>query len=334
MDGLAPHSLWETGGLMTKGKRAETIIVTGGAGFIGSQLVARLLADGQRVRVIDNLSTGRIENLDGLSGALDFHKASILDRDALEKVFRGADLCHHLAALPSVVRSVADPQQSHENLVSGTLNVLLTARDAKLRRLVYAASSSAYGDAVADYKRESLPPQPISPYAAAKLAGEYYCQVFARTYGLETISLRYFNVFGPRQDPHSEYAAVIPRFIVTMLAGERPIIYGDGHQSRDFTYVDNVVAGNCAAAQAPGISGQTFNIATGQRVTVLELVDKLNEILGSQLQPIHSDIRPGDIRHSQADTQEAEQRLGYRAGVGILEGLERTVAWFLQQRAP
>ena len=310
-----------------------TAVVTGGAGFIGSHLVERLLAEGYRVRVLDNLSTGNRENLNGISGPLDFHEGSITDRAVLRDILRGAELVFHLAALPSVVRSLSDPARTHEQLVTGTLNVLLEARDAGARRLVYGASSSAYGDAASERKHETIPPQPISPYAAAKLAGEYYCQVFARVYGLEAVSLRYFNVFGPRQDPDSEYAAVIPRFVCDMLTGQGPTIFGDGRQSRDFTFVANVVDGNMLAARAPDISGLTLNIATGTRIRVLDLVAQLNDILGTQIAPIHSEPRRGDIRHSLADITEAEQRLSYRPRVDFAEGLRRTVDWFAERRA-
>ena len=258
-------------------------VVTGGAGFIGSHLVERLLRDGYRVRVLDNLSTGKRQNLEGLTGALDFQEGSILDSELLQKVCQGAVLVFHMAALPSVARSINQPTVTHEQLVTGTLRVLLAARDAGVQRLVYGASSSAYGELQHERKHESLSPQPISPYAAAKLAGEYYCQVFAQVYGLEAVSLRFFNVFGPRQDPDSEYAAVIPRFVKQMLAGQRPTIFGDGKQSRDFTYIENVIDGILLAANAPGISGLTFNIATGTCVRVLDLVHQINEILDTQI---------------------------------------------------
>ena len=318
---------------MTTGAAPGIAVVTGGAGFIGSHQVERLLAEGYRVRVLDNLSTGNRENLNGIAGPLDFQEGSITDRAALHDIFRGAELVFHMAALPSVARSLTDPALTHEQLVTGTLNVLMEARDTGARRLVYGASSSAYGDAASERKNESLPPRPISPYAAAKLAGEYYCQVFARVYGLETVSLRYFNVFGPRQDPDSEYAAVIPRFVCDMLAGQRPTIFGDGRQSRDFTFVANVVDGNMLAARAPNISGLTLNIATGRRIRVLDLVAQLNDILSTQLAPIHSEPRSGDIRHSLADITEAKQRLSYQPCVGFAEGLRRTVDWFAERRA-
>lgn len=308
-------------------------VVTGGAGFIGSHLVERLLSEGYRVRVLDNLSTGKRENLQGMAGPLDFQVGSISDRSTLRGLFHGAEFVFHMAALPSVARSLSNPTLTHEQLVSGTLNVLLEARDAGIRRLVYGASSSAYGDAESERKHESLPPRPISPYAAAKLAGEYYCQVFAQVYGLETVSLRFFNVFGPRQDPDSEYAAVIPRFVRDMLAGNRPTIFGDGLQSRDFTFVANVIDGNLLAAQTAGINGLTFNIATGKSVRVIDLVAQINDILGMELAPIHSEPRRGDIRHSLADITEAEQRLAYRPQVSFEEGLRRTVDWFAERRA-
>lgn len=305
-------------------------VVTGGSGFIGSHLVERLLRDGYRVRVLDNLSTGKRENLEGMQGPLDFQEGSILDSNLLQRVCQQADRVFHMAALPSVARSMSQPAVTHEQLVTGTLQVLLAARDAGVRRLVYGASSSAYGDLQNERKHESLSPQPISPYAAAKLAGEYYCQVFAQVYGLETVSLRFFNVFGPRQDPDSEYSAVIPRFVKQMLVGQRPTIFGDGNQSRDFTYIENVIDGILLAANAPGISGLTFNIATGKRIRVLDLVHQINEILGTEIQPIFDEPRPGDILHSLADISAAEDLMGYQPRIRFAEGLRQTVSWFAE----
>ncbi len=307
----------------------ETYVVTGGAGFIGSHLVERLLQEGQQVRVVDNLSTGKQENLAHLSG-YEFYQVSITDKPALEKAFAGADYVLHQAALPSVPRSVEDPLETHEQCVTGTLNVLLAARDAGVRRVIYAASSSAYGDVDGNAKVETLPPSPISPYGVAKLAGEYYCQVFTRVYGLETVCLRYFNVFGPRQDPASKYAAVIPLFITAMIDDQRPVIYGDGHQSRDFTYIDNVVHGNLLAAKAPPVAaGQTMNMATGGHTSLLQLVSNLNRMLGADLPPIHAPERPGDIKHSSASIEKARQLLGYAPIVDFDTGLRRTLDWYL-----
>ena len=305
----------------------ETYVVTGGAGFIGSHLVERLLRDGHTVRVVDNLSTGRRENLAHL-GDFAFYEASVTDRAALDEAFAGADYVLHQAALPSVPRSIDDPLTTHDYNATGTLIVLQAARAAGVKRVVYAASSSAYGDIEGDYKDESMLPTPLSPYAVAKLAGEYYCRVFTTVYGLETVALRYFNVFGPRQDPTSRYAAVIPLFITAMLNGQPPVIYGDGQQSRDFTYVDNVVEGNLLAAKAPAAAGHILNLATGQRVTLLELVDKLNALLGTAFAPVHDAPRPGDVRHSRAAVDRARALLGYTPPVDFDTGLARTLAWY------
>lgn len=310
---------------------AAIYVVTGGAGFIGSHIVERLLADGARVRVVDNLVTGRRANLDGLRGDLEFYPVSITDRAALDPIFAGAEVVFHQAALPSVPRSIDDPLTTHEYNVTGTLNVLLAARDAGVRRVVYAGSSSAYGDAPDEFKSESLPPSPLSPYGAAKLAGEYYCQAFTHVYGLETVCLRYFNVFGPRQDPTSQYAAVIPLFITAMLGGRPPTVHGDGLQSRDFTYVENVVHGNLLAAHAPAAVGQVMNLATAGRITLLDLVDRLNALLGTSLAPVHTSPRPGDIKHSRASIDKAQRLLGFEPVVDFDTGLARTVAWYRAQ---
>jgi len=307
---------------------AATYVVTGGAGFIGSHLVERLVRDGHRVRVVDNLITGRRENLAHLDGGFEFHEVSITDQKALAPIFAGVDTVFHQAALPSVPRSVDDPLTTNEYSVTGTLNVLLAARDAGVRRVVYAASSSAYGDIEGEFKVETMPPRPLSPYGVAKLAGEYYCQAFTEVYGLETVSLRYFNVFGPRQDPTSQYAAVIPLFITAMLDGKAPVIYGDGQQSRDFTYIDNVVHGNLLAAQAPGAAGQVMNLATGGRVTLLELVDKINRLLGTDFTPVHAPERKGDIKHSRAAIDKARDLLDYQPIVDFDTGLARTLEWY------
>ncbi len=306
----------------------ERYIVTGGAGFIGSHLVERLLRDGHQVRVIDNFITGKRENLAPLDGNLEVHEVSLTDASALPPIFREVDYVFHLAALPSVPRSIDDPLTTHNYNVTGTLNILIAARDAQVKRLVYAASSSAYGDVVGEYKVEDLAPRPMSPYGVAKLAGEYYCQSFTHVYGLETVSLRYFNVFGPRQDPTSQYAAVIPLFITMMLDGQRPVIYGDGQQSRDFTYVDNVVHGNLLAAKAPGAAGQMMNLATAGRVNLLELVERINRRLGTDFEPVLAAPRAGDIKHSRASIDRARQLLGYEPVVDFDTGLARTVAWY------
>jgi UDP-glucose 4-epimerase len=306
----------------------ETYVVTGGAGFIGSHIAERLLRDGQRVRIVDNFVTGKRENLAALPHGFDLHEVSITDRPALAAAFADADYVLHQAALPSVPRSIDDPLTSHEYNLTGTLNVLMAARDAGVKRVVYAASSSAYGDIEGEHKVETMTPRPLSPYGAQKLAGEYYCQVFTEVYGLETVALRYFNVFGPRQDETSAYAAVIPRFLAALLRGEPPVIYGDGEQSRDFTYVDNVVHGNLLALRAPNAAGQMMNLATGGRVTLLDLAQRLNRILGTSIAPLHEAPRPGDIRHSRAAIGKAETLLGFAPVVDFDDGLARTVAWF------
>ena len=309
----------------------QTYVVTGAAGFIGSHIAERLLRDGQRVKAIDNLLTGKRENLEYLrllNGDLSITVGSITDLETLQSLFSGADYVLHQAALPSVPRSIADPLETHRHCVTGTLNVLIAARDNDVKRVVYAASGSAYGDQAGALKVESLPPAPISPYGVAKLSGEFYAAAFSHSFGLETVSLRYFNVFGPRQDPHSTYAAAIPKFINQMLGGQRPTIYGDGRHSRDFTYVDNVVHGNLLACTAPKAAGQTINLAAGGRITISELVAQLNAILGSELTPMHAAERPGDIRHSQADVAKAGELLGYEPVVEFAEGLRRTVDWF------
>ncbi|MBZ0300451.1 MAG: SDR family oxidoreductase [Anaerolineae bacterium] len=316
---------------------SETFVVTGGAGFIGSHLVERLLHDGCTVRVIDNFLTGRRANVQHLSddaalnARLSIHEVSITDLEAIVPVIDGADYVLHHAALPSVPRSVADPLETHAHCVTGTLNVLEAARRTGVKRVVYASSSSIYGDIEGDAKIETMPPQPKSPYGAAKLAGEYYCRVFSETYGLETVSLRYFNVFGPRQDPMSEYAAVIPKFIALMLDDRPPLIYGDGTQSRDFTFVENVVEGNLLAARTPGVGGSYMNLATGGRITLLDLVDQLNGLLGSHWEAVHEPERTGDIKHSRASIDKAQALLGYQPLVDFETGLARTVAWFEAQ---
>ncbi|MCC6801595.1 MAG: SDR family oxidoreductase [Anaerolineae bacterium] len=310
----------------------ETYILTGGAGFIGSHIAARLLADGHRVRIIDNFATGKRANIAPLiaahPGDLEVYEVSITDRAALPAIFRGADYVFHQAALASVPRSVADPLATHEANVTGTLNVLLAARDAGVKRVAYAASSSAYGDVEVEAQDETLSPHPLSPYGVSKLAGEYYCQAFTQVYGLETVALRYFNVFGPRQDETSQYAAVIPKFIAAMLAGKPPTIYGDGLQSRDFTYVDNVVHGNLLAIKAPAVTGEVMNMATGGNVTLLQLVDKLNALLGTSIEPVHTAPRPGDIKFSRADINKAIELLDFAPVADFDTGLARTIDWF------
>lgn len=308
-----------------------TSLVTGGAGFIGSHLVEALLKQGHQVRVVDNFSTGKQENLAPFMDDIELHKISITDFDALSVAMQGVDYVFHEAAIASVPRSIDDPKTCHDVNVTGTFNVLCTARDAGVKRVVYAASSSAYGDIEGEFKHEEMPPRPLSPYGAAKLAAEYYMQVFYEVYGLETVALRYFNVFGPRQDPNSEYAAVIPKFAIKLINDESPIIFGDGLQSRDFTYIDNVVHGNLLAATRPQAAGQMFNLACGGRYTLLELMNALNTRLNKQIEPVFEPARAGDIMHSRADINKAGELLGYEPIITFEEGVSRTVDWFVQQ---
>ncbi len=306
------------------------VLVTGGAGFIGSNIVAGLLEDGFNVRVLDNLVTGRRDNLSGLKGKVDFVLGDVRDLKVVRKAVSGVDFVLHQAALPSVPRSISDPVLTNECNVSGTVNVLFAAKEAGVKRVVYAGSSSAYGDTPTLPKREDMTPMPLSPYAVSKLAGEYYCSVFSGVYGLETTTLRYFNVFGPRQDPSSQYAAVIPKFIKMISAGKRPTIYGDGTQTRDFTYVKNVVDANILAIKAKKTSGEVVNIACGERITLTGLASKLADVMGSNLKPEYVSELPGDIKHSLADISKAKKLLGYKPSVSFEEGLEVTVKWFLK----
>ncbi len=305
-----------------------TCLVTGGAGFIGSHLVDALVGEGQRVRVVDNFSTGKRENLAQSRDAIDLFECSITERPALAEAMRGVEYVFHLAALASVPRSVDNPLACHEHNVTGTLNVLLAARDAGVKRVVYAGSSSAYGDVESEFKAEDMLPNPLSPYAAAKLAGEHYCQAFTTVFGLETVTVRYFNVFGPRQDPLSTYAAVIPRFVTAMLRGEPPQVEGDGLQTRDFTYIDNVVHGTLLACRTPGVAGEVFNIACGSRISLLAMIDLLNGLLGESIAPDFVAPRPGDVRHSRAAIGKAQRLLAYEPVVTFEEGLARTLAWY------
>ena len=299
-------------------------LVTGGAGFIGSNLAEALVKSSHRVRVLDNFATGARANL--TAGAVELLEGDLRDAAIVERAVQGIEVVFHQAALPSVARSLEDPATTHAVNATGTLTLLLAARRAGVRRVVYASSSSVYGDSPTLPKREEMPTQPKSPYAVSKLAGEQYCQVFAAAFGLETVSLRYFNVFGPRQDPASPYAAVIPKFLTAMRRGERPVIFGDGKQSRDFTYVENAVRANLLAAEAPRASGEVINVACGARVTLLELVEQLNHLLGTYLDPIFAPPRPGDVRHSQADLTRAAALLGYQPTVDLQEGLARMAA--------
>ncbi|HEU0252071.1 MAG TPA: SDR family oxidoreductase [Pyrinomonadaceae bacterium] len=310
-----------------------TVLVTGGAGFIGSHIAAALCSSGARVLILDDLSTGHRENIEEIGGDIDFIQGSVADEELLAKVLDGVEVVFHEAAIPSVPRSVELPQQTHVASVDGTFSLLLAARDARVRRVVYAASSSAYGDQPTLPKSEQMLPDPLSPYAVAKLVGEYYCQVFTRCYGLETVSLRYFNVFGPRQDPGSQYSGVVSRFISALLSNERPVIYGDGEQSRDFTYIDNVVAANLNAAVAPHASGKVINVANGERVTLNQLLAELKQLTGKQdVAAEYLEARLGDVRHSLADISMARELLGYESKVDLREGLERTIDWWKTSR--
>jgi UDP-N-acetylglucosamine/UDP-N-acetyl-alpha-D-glucosaminouronate 4-epimerase len=309
-------------------KAGSKVLVTGGSGFIGSNLVARLVRDGADVRVLDNFATGHRQNLTDVDGQIEVVEGDIQSYERVHNAVRGCELVFHQAALPSVPRSVQDPLTSNASNVTGTLNVLLAARDEGVRRVVFASSSSTYGASPELPKREQMPALPISPYAVAKLAAEGYCRAFHEVYGLETVALRYFNVFGPRQDPLSAYAAVIPRFILALLADRRPVVHGDGEQSRDFSYIDNVVEASLLAAAAEGVGGETFNIACGERISLNALLDRLRELTGKPIEAEHVATRPGDLSHSLADITAARERLGYEPRVGVGEGLRRTVDWY------
>ena len=310
-----------------------TALVTGGAGFIGSHIAAKLLRNGARVRIIDDLSTGYLHNIEEIGGDVDFVQASLTEEDAVRRALEGVELVFHEAAIPSVPRSVENPRQTHEASVDATFNLLVLAKEQKVKRLVYAASSSAYGDQPRLPKVEDMLPEPLSPYAVAKLVGEYYAQVFYRVYGLETVSLRYFNVFGPRQDPSSQYSGVISRFISALLSGERPVIYGDGEQSRDFTYIDNVVDANLRAAQTTEGIGEVMNIANGERISLNQLLTVLKDLTGTaEVEPEYKEPRTGDVRHSLADISRARKYLGFEAKVGLREGLQLTIDWWKQSR--
>ena len=308
-------------------------LITGIGGFIGSSLARALLTQGEQVRGVDNFSTGNKENIAEISNQIDFREADIVELDAMRKACAGVDFVLHQAAIPSVPKSVVDPLGSNRANIDGTVNVLLAARDANVKRVVYAASSSAYGDTPTLPKHEAMTPDPISPYAVAKLASEHYMISFYRCYGLETVALRYFNIFGPRQDPSSPYSGVLAKFITQMLRGQQPTIFGDGERSRDFTYIDNAVEANLLACKAPAAkaAGQVFNVATGRRVTLNETFKALQALTSYRGEPKYGPERGGDIKHSLADISRAEAALGYQPKVHFEEGLRRTVQWYREQ---
>jgi nucleoside-diphosphate-sugar epimerase len=308
-------------------------LVTGGAGFIGSHLTEELARRGEHVRVVDSLVTGKRENLAHIRG-VDFVHGDLADLDTARRVVEGADFVLHQAAIPSVPRSVQDPLTSHRANIDATLNLLIAARDAHVKRVVYAGSSSAYGDTPTLPKTETMPTAPLSPYALQKLVGEQYCQMFTRLYGLETVTIRYFNVFGPRQDPSSPYSGVISLFISALCEGRQPVIYGDGEQTRDFTYVANVVDGVLRACLAQGVSGDVINVATGGRVSINLLFRSVRDLVGARVDPVYSPARAGDVRDSQADIEKARRLLEYEPQVPFEEGLNKTVAWYRTSHLP
>jgi len=308
-------------------------LVTGGAGFIGSNTVDELVRRGHSVVVLDDLSAGKEENLAEVRSKITFVKGSVIDVEAVQKAIHQAEYVIHLAARTSVPRSVKDPQETNRINVEGTLNVLVAALDNRVKRLVFAASSSAYGETPTLPKTESMEPKPISPYGVSKYVGELYASVFGRCYGLETVCLRYFNIFGPRQDPDSPYSGVLSRFAAAFLADEPPVVFGDGEQTRDFTYVENAVQANLLACEAPGATGHVFNVGTGNRVSLNQTLELFRQVSGKTLQAQFEPPREGDIRDSQADIAKAKEMLGYEPAVGFEEGLERTFAWYQQQQA-
>ncbi|MFH1784738.1 MAG: SDR family oxidoreductase [bacterium] len=306
----------------------NSYLVTGGAGFIGSNIVEALVNKGEKVRVLDNFSTGRRKNIEHLLDKIELVEGDLRDYGLIMQVTSGVDYVIHQAALPSVFRSIQEPVIVNEVNVNGTLHILNSAVKNKVKRVVYASSSSVYGDTPVLPKKEEFIPSPLSPYAITKLTGEYYCRVFHGVYGLETVSLRYFNVFGPRQDPTSEYSAVIPKFISIMMGGKAPTVYGDGKQTRDFTYIDNVVSANLKACTAADAAGSFVNIACGERISLLQLIEHLNKALETNIEPLLTESRKGDVKHSLADISQAEKFIGYTPLVSTQEGLLKTVKWF------
>ncbi|MEN6333547.1 MAG: SDR family oxidoreductase [Phycisphaerales bacterium] len=306
----------------------EKFLVTGGAGFIGSNICKRLVAEKCFVRVVDNLLTGKRSNLAPIMDKIEFIEADMGDPEVARSAVKGIDVVFHEGALPSVPRSVDEPQLTHQQCIDATFTMLMAARDARVKRFVYAASSSAYGDTPTLPKVESMRPDPLSPYAVGKLVGEYYLSVFAKVYGLETISLRYFNVFGPGQDPASQYAAAIPAFVTAILKDKPPTIYGDGEQSRDFTYIDNIVHANLLAARAKKTAGEVVNVACGEIVTVNAIIGEINRLLGKNVKPIYAPARAGDVKHSLADITAATKLIGFKPVVLFQEGLERSIDWY------
>jgi nucleoside-diphosphate-sugar epimerase len=306
----------------------DKFLVTGGAGFIGSNICKKLVSQGCFVRIIDNLLTGKKSNLQDFIDKIEFIEADMGDEKVARSAMKDIDIVLHQGALPSVPRSVEDPAATHRHCVDATFTLLLAARDAGIKRFVFASSSSVYGDTPTMPKVETMPLMPLSPYAVGKLVGEYYCSVFYKVFGLETISLRYFNVFGPHQDPTSQYAAAIPAFVTAILKDKPPTVFDDGEQSRDFTYVDNVVDANLLAARAEHTTGDVLNIACGQAVTVNETIEAINAIVGKNIKPIYTDPRPGDIKHSLADISKAEKLIGFKPDVTFKQGLELAINWY------
>ncbi|MGD0571497.1 MAG: SDR family oxidoreductase [Sedimentisphaerales bacterium] len=306
----------------------DKFLVTGGAGFIGSNICTKLVSQGCFVRVIDNLLTGKKSNLAGIADKIEFMEADMGNADAAWAAMKGIDVVLHEGALPSVPRSIDDPAATHRHCVDATFTLLMAARDAKIKRFVYAASSSAYGDTPTLPKVETMPTNPLSPYAAAKLMCEYYCSIFYKVFGLETISLRYFNVFGPHQDPTSQYAAAIPAFVTSILKDKSPTVYGDGEQSRDFTYVDNVVEANLLAARAKQTKGDVINIACGEAITVNAIIDMINKTVGKNIKPTYIPSRKGDVKHSLADITLAKKLIGFKPVISFKDGLKKAIEWY------